>query len=127
MTDKPKRIQCNGATWRTPERGAVYVGPESKWASPITFSDVGGQYPSLNDHQVATLILRDFVALAKHGTLSYPNWRFLGGRRGPVAWTYPSLDEIRAELGGRDLACWCEPELPCHADVLLELANQETQ
>jgi hypothetical protein len=28
----------------------------------------------------------------------------------------------RAELAGRDLACWCPPDRPCHADVLLELA-----
>ncbi|GAG87489.1 unnamed protein product, partial [marine sediment metagenome] len=26
------------------------------------------------------------------------------------------------ELKGKDLVCWCAP-LPCHADVLLELAN----
>jgi len=31
----------------------------------------------------------------------------------------------RAELAGRDLACWCKPAEPCHADVLLELANRE--
>ncbi|HEY9415508.1 MAG TPA: DUF4326 domain-containing protein [Pseudonocardia sp.] len=30
---------------------------------------------------------------------------------------------IRAELAGRDLACWCKPGDPCHADVLLEIAN----
>ena len=29
----------------------------------------------------------------------------------------------REELAGRDLACWCSPDLPCHADVLLEVAN----
>jgi len=28
------------------------------------------------------------------------------------------------ELKGKDLICWCAP-LPCHADVLLELANKE--
>jgi len=28
------------------------------------------------------------------------------------------------ELKGKDLVCWCAP-LPCHADVLLELANKE--
>ena len=28
-----------------------------------------------------------------------------------------------SELRGRDLSCWCAP-LPCHADVLLELANR---
>ena len=27
------------------------------------------------------------------------------------------------ELNGRDLVCWCAP-LPCHGDVLLELANK---
>jgi hypothetical protein len=28
-----------------------------------------------------------------------------------------------AALAGRDLACWCPLGQPCHADVLLELAN----
>lgn len=27
------------------------------------------------------------------------------------------------ELRGKDLACWCKPDMPCHADILLELAN----
>lgn len=27
------------------------------------------------------------------------------------------------ELRGKNLACWCKPGTPCHADVLLELAN----
>lgn len=26
-------------------------------------------------------------------------------------------------LAGKNLACWCGPSEPCHADVLLELAN----
>lgn len=29
-----------------------------------------------------------------------------------------------ADLGGRDLACWCSLDGPCHADVLLVLANE---
>lgn len=28
-------------------------------------------------------------------------------------------------LRGKDLACFCSPDAPCHADVLLELANRE--
>jgi hypothetical protein len=28
------------------------------------------------------------------------------------------------ELRGNDLVCWCAPD-PCHADVLLELANRD--
>jgi hypothetical protein len=30
---------------------------------------------------------------------------------------------IREVLRGKNLACWCKPEAPCHADVLLEIAN----
>lgn len=30
------------------------------------------------------------------------------------------VDRARAELSGRDLACWCDPTEPCHADLLLE-------
>ena len=33
------------------------------------------------------------------------------------------LQLIRA-LKGRDLACWCPLDQPCHADVLLEIANR---
>lgn len=33
------------------------------------------------------------------------------------------LAAARAELAGRSLACWCPAGAPCHADVLLDLAN----
>jgi hypothetical protein len=42
------------------------------------------------------------------------------------AWLRPQrayLKFIRKELRGKDLACWCRLDQPCHADVLLELAN----
>ena len=29
------------------------------------------------------------------------------------------------ELGGHDLCCWCPLDQPCHADVLLAIANAE--
>ncbi len=34
--------------------------------------------------------------------------------------------DVRTELRGKDLACWCPLDQPCHADVLLELANKES-
>lgn len=37
------------------------------------------------------------------------------------------LAAVRRELRGRDLACWCKPGEPCHADVLIELANPEPE
>jgi hypothetical protein len=30
---------------------------------------------------------------------------------------------LRFALAGKDLACWCPLDQPCHADVLLEIAN----
>lgn len=36
----------------------------------------------------------------------------------------PSLADIRTSLAGKNLACWCRPGEPCHAGVLLELANR---
>jgi Domain of unknown function (DUF4326) len=30
---------------------------------------------------------------------------------------------LERDLTGKDLACWCPLNRPCHADVLLELAN----
>jgi Domain of unknown function (DUF4326) len=32
-------------------------------------------------------------------------------------------DKILRSLGGKNLACWCKRGAPCHADVLLEIAN----
>lgn len=111
--------------WRAERPDAVIVARPTKWGNPISLVDVGGQFPSLDTRQVATLVVRDFRALAQHGRLHLPNWRFAGGNRGPVDWTYPPVEEIIAELAGRDLACWCPLDEPCHADVLLELANRE--
>jgi hypothetical protein len=33
-----------------------------------------------------------------------------------------TVEDVRRELRGKNLACWCK-EGPCHADVLLEVAN----
>jgi hypothetical protein len=39
--------------------------------------------------------------------------------RNPVQVT---VADVRRELAGRDLACWCSWGRPCHADVLLKVA-----
>lgn len=36
--------------------------------------------------------------------------------------TPAQVEAARRELRGKNLVCWCAP-LPCHADVLLEIAN----
>ena len=39
--------------------------------------------------------------------------------------THPDLRAMVEVLRGKDLVCWCPLDQPCHADVLLELANKE--
>lgn len=34
-----------------------------------------------------------------------------------------TVDDAKRELRGHDLACYCPLDQPCHADVLIELAN----
>ena len=51
------------------------------------------------------------------------------GKRAPLArvgaWCgEPSFAIAVADLAGHDLMCWCPLDRPCHADVLLELANR---
>jgi Domain of unknown function (DUF4326) len=34
-----------------------------------------------------------------------------------------TVEDAKRELRGRDLACYCPLDEPCHADVLIEAAN----
>ncbi|MGO8055976.1 DUF4326 domain-containing protein, partial [Rhizobium leguminosarum] len=36
-----------------------------------------------------------------------------------------TMKQVRHELRGKNLACWCPLDQPCHADVLLEIANSK--
>ena len=102
----PKRIQRQ-RTKRMPE-GAVYVGRPSKWGNPWKAGDV---IAVEWDSTATTRTYRELLATPELVVSLYR-----------IAFT-PDADEIRDEFAGRDLACWCPLDQPCHADVLLELAN----
>lgn len=40
---------------------------------------------------------------------------------------YPRMGQIIRELAGKNLACWCPLDQPCHADVLLDIANAKEE
>ena len=118
----PKRIQRQRTKgWRMPE-GAVYVGRPSKWGNPF----VVGRQTHLWHRSAAYPFdfYRDWfmVVYAAHATrlfrsvLTDPE-RWLDNWGWALGW--------EADLAGRDLACWCPLDQPCHGDVLLEIANQE--
>ena len=98
MTRAPRRIRLRRTRgWRKPE-GAVVVSRPSRWGNPHPF-----RAPTPEERQrVAGLYRRDLEA----GRLPYTE------------------DDVRRELAGHDLACWCPLEGACHADVLLEVANR---
>lgn len=88
--------------------GVKYVGRPSKWGNPYGIS---GE----TDAAAAVALYRDMLNRAPVGV-------FEGdfSRRGETV-----FETIRRQLRGYDLACWCPLDSPCHADVLLEIANQE--
>ena len=47
-----------------------------------------------------------------------------GAHRHTLHWAFAEWVEENIEsLRGKNLACWCKLGSPCHADILLELAN----
>jgi len=42
--------------------------------------------------------------------------------RGDAAISEAFCEQVRRELCGKDLMCWCPLDCECHADVLLEIA-----
>lgn len=105
----PKRIQRKRTQgWRMPE-GAVCVTRPGKWGNPFTVlpnarpgAIVGG---ALGYQAVPTI--EDAIECFRAMFEAKPEM----------------VEAARNELRGKDLACFCPLDQPCHADVLLEIAN----
>ena len=82
-----------------------------KWGNPFTIEDTARRYGLDADAAQARAV--ELCGRWLHGTLD----KMLSP--GPP----PACAAIREELAGYNLACWCRPGTPCHADVLIELAN----
>ena len=90
--------------------GAVYVGRPSRWGNPYSPDNT----IAVGDGWARPAILAECVA--KYAAA-------LRTGRGPAGVLLPTVAEIRAELAGRTLACWCRADAElCHADVLLRVA-----
>lgn len=113
----PKRIQRKRTKgWRMPE-GAVYVGRPTKWGNPYR-----------------VVVDGSFMHVAPGGGSIVCSTDREGNRRERQAeavelfrehWAPLITPGELAQLAGKDLVCWCPLDQPCHADVLLELANTE--
>lgn len=114
----PKRIQLRRTKgWRLPE-GAVIVDRRTRWGNPYVVHNCDHRCDETDRIDCPTRAATDqagAVRLYRHAVL-FPM------SDDPKV---PSPEEIRDGLAGRDLACWCALSAPCHADVLIEIANAE--
>jgi hypothetical protein len=98
----PQRVQLKrSAGWKMPAN-TVKVDRTTRWGNPFTIAECGSAA----------------IAVAQHG-------RWMRGEIGaPGGVEPPARDALRSALAGTNLACWCALNGPCHADLLLALANK---
>jgi len=113
MSAEPKRVQLRRTKgWQKPPNTVVVARP-SKWGNPWTIDMYRDDWTDYTDTQLRSMAVSDFRG-------------FMEGRwdrveeDGPLL-AVPDLEPLR----GKNLACWCPLDQPCHADVLLDLANRE--
>src|SRR5262245_56540203 len=96
----PQRIQLKRVKgWRMPPN-TVKVDRATRWGNPFKIGTKSANGTVIHDAKQA---FRLYVEFARRN------------RKLAIA--------ARQELRGKNLACWCKPGNPCHADVLLVLAN----
>jgi hypothetical protein len=96
-TPTPRRVKVTGDLYHGQvPHGAVYVG---RAAPGLRKSPYANPYP------VKTYGLAESLWLYRTYAEGF------------------DLATLRRDLAGKDLACWCPLDQPCHADILLELAN----
>lgn len=114
--DKPMRLQLSRRkgfdlqAWSREINGlsAINVARPSKWGNPYKI------VPAVESDYCRIPAID--AASAVH--LFREHWRgALAGAGGA------HRCERLKEISGRNLACWCAPNVACHADMLLELAN----
>ena len=93
MAERIKRSRRKG--WRMPPN-AVYVGRPTMW----------GNYAAMR------MGISDQAQAAE----AFRHWLT---EEASYAWKGRAIIELR----GKDLACWCKLDRPCHADVLLDFVN----
>lgn len=92
-----KRVQRKRVKGYRMPPNTVYVGRPTRWGNPYHLWDARG-------HREELLIL-------------YHIWLLKQLEKDPSF-----LEPLR----GKNLACWCPPDQPCHVDILLEYLEGKT-
>lgn len=93
---KPKRIQRRRVKgWRMPA-GAVIVTRPTRWGNPFKVTAERSR---------------------REAVVAYSIWIGMPDQQ-------ELRNAIKSDLRGHDLVCWCRLNEPCHADVLMRIANE---
>lgn len=107
VIERPQRIQLSRAKgWRMPEN-TVKVDRTTKWGNPFIVGRDGTTAQCVDNYKI---LLHGAICCSTKATRSDQE---------------AAHEHVRAhihELKGKNLACWCRPGQPCHADTLLLLA-----
>jgi hypothetical protein len=119
ISKRPVRIQRKRTKgWKMPEN-TVSVTRPGPFGNPFLVRECRQAGFQGTDEEIARRCVEAFRAW-----VDSPYWR--------TNWDGEEAERARGELlrrlpelRGKNLACWCALDQPCHADVLLELANAE--
>ncbi len=117
-----KRVQLSRKPgWRMPAN-TVKVARPSRWGNPFTIEMWGREQAiTLFRHTMAGGWSPDWVQEMSDDDAALV-YRLMHEFRARLGSIFP-VDAARAELRGRNVACWCKADDSCHGDVLLEVAN----
>jgi hypothetical protein len=107
----PERIVMRRSKgWKKPAN-TIYVGRPTQWGNPFRPGEAHPEHgrPMSRDEAVALY----------RAALTRPNSAF-NARLDPRC----TVEAVKHELRGSNLACWCSLDGACHADVLLDIANK---
>ena len=90
---QPKRIQRRRTKGWRMPKNTLYVGRGSKWGNPFVVCSYRTAEQAVDEYK---------KSIAKFDDCK---------------------EYIQRELKGKNLACWCPLDSPCHADILLDIAN----
>jgi hypothetical protein len=134
VNPSPHRVQLQRTKgWRKPDNTVVVARP-SQWGNGYKAMRCGDGW-SVFAGRLEWWIERVGIVSREEAVAESIRLFRLGVER----WAADEFDsddpvaDALAELRGKNLACWCPLEdaqgnrVPCHADVLLDLANREVQ
>ena len=109
----PRRVHLSRKKGFTLPPNTVIVDGRTKWGNPWK---VGMRLLALTGPDQGQEVVVDHARAVKY----HRNQALSKGLAGRAI-----RAKIRAELKGKNLACWCPLDAPCHADILLRLAVEE--